>query len=220
MTAAKIKDYGTKKALILLVAAGHAQMEGLICQNDGKRFWGSPRPTSTMQCIYKDQQVQAWKGAYLGVGTINGGDWSAYFSDTWVTNPTPEYPCGHCLVSAVGGRVMYRAFGNDDTFVGYSRSYAPGTIWLERKITNTSDPNYLAGFTDVANSGPATVGYAPANVVTLSWTTWSGLGLSAGDSRLWLGVHYPESFTKANAAGVALGDKVWDTLNTNYFTAN
>jgi len=195
-------------------------MEGLICQNEGKRFWGAPRPNSVIQCIYKNQQVQAWKGPWKGVGTINGSDWTAFFNDFWVTNPTPEYPCGHCLVSAVGGRVMFRAFDDDDTFVGYNRSYAPGAIWLERKITNTSDPAYVAGLTDVANTGPASVGYTPANVVTLSWTTWSGLAQSAGTSRLWLGVHYQESFTKSYAAGVALGDKVWATLNTNHYTAN
>jgi hypothetical protein len=195
----------------------HAQMEGYIVQYEGKRFYNPPRPTTPIQCIYRNIQIKSWKGPYQGVQMINGSEWTAYFPDTWVQNPNPEYPCGHCSHSGVVGAAFKAFFGGNDTFIGYSRTYLPGTFWQEPKITIPSDPRYIAGVTNVPNTGKESIGYAPANNVTLSWNTWTELTSQASLSRTYLGVHYDDSQQISYANGRNLGDLTYTFIKNNYW---
>ncbi len=49
-----------------------------------------------------------------------------------------------------------------DKYLGDVVCVEAGESENEPKVTNTSDPRYQAGFTDVPNSGPGTPGYTPA----------------------------------------------------------
>eukprot|EP01125_Pyxidicula_operculata_P000375 TRINITY_DN10414_c0_g1_i1.p1 TRINITY_DN10414_c0_g1~~TRINITY_DN10414_c0_g1_i1.p1 ORF type:complete len:551 (-),score=143.38 TRINITY_DN10414_c0_g1_i1:229-1881(-) len=200
----------------LLVGLSYSYLDATITQYDGKRFWGSARPTTAVQCLLAGQTITAWKGAYQGVGTMNAGDWRAYLVDSVVQIPTPEYQCGHCIGSAATYRFM-KLFFNNDTFAGYARTLKAGTFGVEPAITNSSAPGFINGVTNVPNSGPGTVGYAPASDITLGWTSWDGLGDQAGQSRVLLGVHFDESYLISRDYGRQIGGQVYDKLRQQYW---
>jgi hypothetical protein len=149
----------------------HGQLDAMIAQFEGKRFYDPPRPTTPMQCTFAGQQIKTWRGPYMGVGMVDGSTWSAYLPDTTVQNGTPEYPCGHCTISGTSGEIL-RLFYDTEEFIGDSVTIVAGSIPLEMKIL-PGQPGYIAGLTDIPNSGPETPGYAPATDIVLSWRTWT-----------------------------------------------
>jgi len=220
-SAADKSELDLKHTVQLNMLIAHAQMEGYIVQYEGKRFYNGARPTSPIQCINKGSQIQAWKGPYKGVGTINGEDWSAFLPDNFVQNPTPEYPCGHCTHSGSVGAAFKDFFCGDDTFIGYSRTQKAGTNALEPKMVAGDPINPYTGYgpvpgvTDVPNTGPGTPGYSPAQDVTLNWNTWTELTSQAALSRTYLGVHYDDSQQVSYANGRNLGDFTFNWVKTN-----
>jgi len=209
-TAAQIKGLSLEESLKLSFLIAHAQAEADIVQYDGKRFFNPPRPTTPIQCIFKGQQIYAWKGAYQGVGYIDGSNWLAFLANTLVQNANPEFPCGHCTHSGSVASAFQSYFGSD-TFIGYSRTFLPGSVWPEIKLVQ-GDPGWIAGVTDVPNQGPTTVGYTPAHNVTLSWNTWTDLTSQAALSRTYLGVHYDDSREISYALGKNVGAYVFNYI--------
>jgi len=177
-------------------------MDALISQYEGKRFFQAPRPVNTVQCIYAGQSITAWQGPYQGVGTIDGSDWRAYQSMNVVHPPNPDYPCGHCIGSSAATNAINEFYQNN-TFVGWPRTYNAGQSQLEPKID--SGPRWIPGVTDVPNTGPASIGYSPAAQITVSggWPsyTWNQLGFEIGESRVWLGIHFNESNVRSHEWG-------------------
>jgi len=214
-TAAQIKGLSREETLKLTFLVAHAQMEADITQYDGKRFFNPPRPTTPIQCIFQGQQINAWKGPYQGVGSMDGSNWSAFLPDTLVQNSNPEFPCGHCIHSGSVAVALQSYFGSDN-FIGYSRTFLPGSIYPEVKLVQ-GDPGWQAGVTDVPNQGPNTVGYSPANNVTLSWNTWTDLFTQAALSRTYLGVHYDDSQTITYALGQNIGSYVVNWIQQNIY---
>jgi len=215
-TASNILNYQLKYTVKFNWLINHAMMEGYIVQYEGKRYYNPPRPTTPMQCYYRNQKVQSWIGPYQGVGTINGSNWTAYLPITFVQNPTPEYPCGHCTQSGSVGAAFQAWFNGNDTFVGYPRTYLPGTLPTEPKLV-AGDPGYVAGLTDVPNKGPTSKGYAPAANVTLTWPTWTAISSQASLSRTYLGVHFDSSQQVSYANGRNVGNFVYNTIKSTWW---
>jgi hypothetical protein len=95
--AARAAELPLGDTLKLLFSNAWTLWDVFITQFDGKLFYDPPRPNTIIQCVRANQQINSWKGPYMGVGAINSSMWRAYFPDTIVQNPSPEYPCGHCL---------------------------------------------------------------------------------------------------------------------------
>ena len=110
-----------------------------------------------------------------------GSKWQPYQATTFVTPPFAEYLSGHSSFSAASAEVISSFLGTDT--YGDSVTIAAGTSLFEPKISDPSSPKYVAGVTDVPNTGPFSVGYSPANNVTLSWATFSAAADEAGISR-------------------------------------
>jgi len=196
----------------LFFASGIAAYDAAISCWTYKRIYNNMRPVTTIQCLLNGN-VTAWKGPYQGVGTIPVGQFQTYVG----TPPFSEYPSGHSTWSGAAFVVLRNFFG-DDVFRGDSVVIPAGGSGAEGRIT-VGSPGYIAGVTDVPNSGPATVGYVPATNITLSWTTFSGAQDEAGISRLYGGFHYRTADEDAKALGRYVGQKAWDVANM-YFQGN
>ncbi len=145
--------------------------------------------------------VKTWKGPYMGVGMIDGSTWQPYQFSFFVTPPFAEYPSGHSTFSNASATVLGLYFGSDE--MGLSYTVKKGESLFEHKI-ESGEPGYIAGITDVANTGPETTGYVPAEDITLSWNTFTEAATESGISRLYGGIH----FQAANVEGLKMGDQI------------
>lgn len=170
-----------------------------------KRIYDTVRPISAIQCLRASDVLMGWRGPYQGVGPINGSDWVPYQSPTFVTPPFAEYTSGHSCFSMSSARVLQLFFGSD--VFNYTYTIPAGASLFEPRIDQGS-PGYIANVTDVPNTGYNTVGYVPANNITLSYPTFSSAAYAAGISRLYGGIH----FDFGNVEGLRLGRKVADAV--------
>jgi len=163
-----------------------------------------------MQCLFEGQTITSWKGHYQGVGSMPGKSWLAFFPAGRVNNLGPEYPCGHCIACASAFNSLRLYFGSDE-FLGNNITTAEGTNAPEPKITS-GNPGYIAGVTDVPNSGPTTVGYAPAQDVHLGWNTLDDYTALGGIARVYIGVHTPSSVIEGTRVGRETSNRVWSKV--------
>jgi len=198
----QIRNLNVADSIKLMFLHNAVMGDALVAQFFWKRTYDMARPTTPIQCGWSGQTINAWRGPYQGVGPIDGHDFKAYVPDTLVTNSGGEYPCGHCTHFSAQAEVM-KYFFNSNAWIGNPVTYLEGNNPMEPKIV-AGQPGYVAGLTDVPNSGPATQGYSPAHDVTLSFDTWDNYSDTVSMSRIYLGVHTPSSA----AAGKALGRQV------------
>jgi hypothetical protein len=191
----------------LYFAFGSVMLDAAITGALNKRFYDVVRPPTAMQCLYANQTIQSWAGPYQGVQSIQGQTWQAYFNGL-VNNPTPEYACEHCIQDGAWTGIM-KYFYNSDAFnANPCVTVGAGMSNIEPKIT-VGNPGYIAGVTDVPNTGPNSIGYAPANDVQLCWTSLEEYATQVIDARVYLGVHTPSSGIEGKRVGRVVADRVW-----------
>lgn len=110
-----------------------------------------------------------------GTGMIAGQRWRPFQKDTFPTPPFPEYTSGHSAFSMAAAVILKHVTGSD----------------LFRLQHTQETP--LAAESDI-------VGLP----VTITWNSFSEAAYSAGESRLFGGIHFYEG----NVAGLELGRKV------------
>jgi len=194
---------------LLLLQGGASFDAGIQCWAV-KRYWDNGRPASVIPCLYPGQNVKAWRGPYMGVGTILADNWIPYQDPFFVTPAFSEYTSGHSTFSAASAEVFKRFFGSDD--FNYATMIMAGDSLFEPMIT--SGKGWIPGVTDVPNQGPNTVGYSPASNILLSWDTFSAAAADAGISRLYGGIHISVSNIDGATAGRLIGGKVWDKVQS------
>jgi hypothetical protein len=140
-----------------------------------KRIYDTARPITVIQCRFEGTPITAWKGPYLGVGTISGETWRPY----GVTPPQPDYPSTHAVVAAASARVLEKFYRSN--MYSWSTTVPAGSISIEPRI-DQGQPGYIQGLTDVPNSGPGTQGYAPASDIVLSFETFSDIADQCSES--------------------------------------
>lgn len=203
------------QTVLLLFLQGNAALDAGISAWALKRMYDSGRPASVIPCAFSGAAAAggtsftAWKGPYMGVGTIDIADWQPYQDPTFVTPPFGEYPSGHSSFSAASAEVFKRFFKSDA--FGYSVTLPEGASLFEPKITAGS-PGYIAGVTDVPNKGPGTIGYTPAANVTLTWATFTDAANEAGMSRVYGGIHTPAGDVDSRRLGRLVGENVWNKV--------
>jgi len=198
-----------KESVKLLFAVFNAYLDGLISEALNKVVFNSIRPTSAMQCLYVNQTIQSWAGPYMGVQTIPGSNWQGWFVPGRVNNAGPEYACGHCINFASTTTILESYFGL--AFRGNNVTIAKGTFEVEPKITQ-GNPGFIAGVTDVANTGPNSIGYGPATDIHLGWSTWQDLRTDISNSRIYLGAHTLHSTQEGQKLGIQIGENVWNIV--------
>ena len=200
----------------LQFALANAVFDAGIAAWDAKRFFDSSRPISAIRCLYAGQSVQAWAGPWRGVQTMDGGRWIPYQEANFVTPPFSEYVSGHSTFSTAAATVLTHFFGSPNWIGPNSVTVNEGESSFEPRITSVSDPRYIAGVTDVPNTGYNTVGYSPRAPVTLTWSTWSQAAEEAGISRIYGGIHIQDGNVDGQMLGSEVGEAVW-TRSANLF---
>lgn len=122
-----------------------------------------------------------------GIDPISGQRWRPFQKDTFPTPPFPEYTSGHSAFSMAAAVVLRNVLGTD-LF----------TFRHKQEVPLAAEPD-LAGL-------PATI----------TWNSFSEAAFSAGESRLFGGIH----FYQGNVAGLELGRKVGElawTKATSFF---
>jgi hypothetical protein len=201
-----------KQSLQLLFTHAHAVFDAAIACWDTKKFYDSVRPITALQCLHQNEDIESWLGPYMGIGIMNGSLWQPYQNQYFVTPAFAGYISGHSTFSAASAQVLRLFFGND-TFLGNSYTITAGTSLFEPKILS-GNPGYIAGVTDVPNTGPKTVGYSPASDIFLSWNTWTEAADQAGISRLIGGIHIQADNEDGLEVGTKVGQRVYDKAQT------
>ena len=207
MEMADKKKLSLVETVLLLFLQTNAQFDAGISTWAAKRYYDFVRPITQLQCLYSGQQVTAWKGPYQGVGIIDGNDWQPYQNKFFVTPPFAEYVSGHSAFSTASAEALKRFFGSDH--MGLSITVKAGKSLFEPKIT-AGEPGYIAGVTDVPNSGPNSQGYVPATAVVLTWPTFTAAEDESGISRLYGGIHFESGNIEGKKLGRKVAEKVWD----------
>lgn len=197
--------------VLVLFLQANAIFDGGISAWAAKRYYDLSRPITQIQCIYANQMIQAWKGPYMGVGMINGSTWQPYQSTYFVTPPFAEYVSGHSTFSRASAVVLKLFFGSDK--MGLSYTVKEGESIFEPKI-EAGNPGYVAGVTDVPNTGPETVGYVPATDIELSWATFTEASNESGLSRLYGGIHFQSGNMEGLKLGERVGEKVYERFKS------
>lgn len=194
----------TVNMLFLLSNAVHDA--GIIAWT-GKRMLDTVRPITGIQCLYANNTVIAWGGPYKGVRLINGSSWQPYQSPTFVTPAFAEWPSGHAAFSYASSSVLKQFFDGDEDF-GHYFTVTAGNSQFEPKI-KPGHAGYIAGITDVPNTGYNTVGFSPAKDVTMYWDKFSSAAQCSTISRIYGGIHYVRGANDGMAIGLAVGDEAW-----------
>lgn len=115
---------------------------------------------------------------------------------------------GATAAAAAGLEVLALALDGDTPRTGNCMTLPAGGSAVEPRV-EVGGRGYIPGVTDVANTGPGSVGYSPARNVTLCWPTWRRLARLVGDSRLYAGVHIPRDNEDGLAVGREAGRRAW-----------
>lgn len=69
-------------------------------------------------------------------------------------------------------------------------------------------PGFVGGYTNVANTGANSTGYAPATDIVMCWETYADAAKQAADSRLYGGIHIRAD----NEDGLTLGTRIGQSV--------
>ncbi|WP_338505366.1 vanadium-dependent haloperoxidase [Sphingomonas kaistensis] len=159
----------------LFFALTNAILDASIATWEAKRFYDYARPITAIRWLYAGFKINAWAGPGLGTNLIDGERWRPYQKDTFPTPPFPEYTSGHSAFS-MAAAVVLAAYTKSDRF----------TLQHIQEVPLAAEPE-IAGLP-----------------VTLTWNSFSEAAFSAGESRLFGGIH----FFEGNVQGLELGRKV------------
>eukprot|EP01098_Paradermamoeba_levis_P007578 TRINITY_DN3139_c0_g1_i4.p2 TRINITY_DN3139_c0_g1~~TRINITY_DN3139_c0_g1_i4.p2 ORF type:complete len:176 (-),score=71.34 TRINITY_DN3139_c0_g1_i4:109-636(-) len=144
---------------------------------------------------------------------INGSRWIPYQEAHFVTPPFPEYPSGHSSFSAASAFVLTNFFGDGKCNISFTMK--KGASLFEPYIP-AGQPGYIAGVTDVPNSGPQTVGYSPAKDIDLFFSSLFEAADSAGVSRRYGGIHVATGDLEGRKLGRMVGELIWNKYITEW----
>jgi len=194
---------------LMLVSA--ALFDAGIAAWDAKRYYDSARPLTLIQCLFGAQGEQGlrWAGPYKGVQTLPFSRWIPYQNPYFVTPPFAEYISGHSTFSFAAATILKQYWASDDFHYRYT--IKAGSSLFEPKI-EAGEPGHIPGVTDAPNSGPRTVGYSPAQDVTLEWSGLIETAEQCGYSRRLGGIHFETGDLTGRRVGAQVAQVVWDKI--------
>ncbi|MBE9066980.1 DUF4114 domain-containing protein [Leptolyngbya cf. ectocarpi LEGE 11479] len=189
----------------LFFALGNAVFDAGVATWEAKRFYDYVRPVRAIRelgalgllnngTIGTDAitnetgfVIEAWSPG-AGTQTILAENFLTY--QTPGQDPSPpfaEYTSGHSSFSAAGAEILRRFTGNDS--FGGSVTFQSGESRFENTVT-------------------------PALATTLAWDTFTAAADEAGLSRIYGGIHFDDGDINGRALGRAVGNEVWDQVQT------
>lgn len=206
---------GEAESAALMFAVSAAARDSVATAATLKLSHYATRPVTVIQCGYAGQMVTAWNKPYYGVrqfvnGGADGETWRPYLQ-------TPSFPgwvSGHSAVAAAGAAVLERWFV-DGVQSANCAVLKKGMSKTEPMLLKGT-AGYVAGVTDVPNSGQATIGYSPARDVRICWSSFAQYAEQMSESRLLGGIHIAKDNDDGLAVGKIVGNAAYDYVMTLY----
>lgn len=187
----------------LMVTVSGAARDAFASAVEIKLRYATIRPVTVLQCAYRGRPMRAWNAPYHGVRKfINGKDgelWRPYLQTTAI----PGYVSGTAAVAGACAQVLNLFFKNKRPVSANCAVQEAGMSEIEPRIEKGSF-GYIAGITDVPNQGAGSVGYAPADDVSICWKSFGDFADIQAKSREYGGIHIPAD----NYEGLKLGKRV------------
>jgi len=150
-----------------------------------KTKWDAVRPFTAISLLYGNKEITAWGGP--GQGTVND-----ITGDEWrpylQTADHPEYPSASASFCAAHSETSRLFLGND--MLGYPVPTPAGSSLVEPGVT-------------------------PAVGDTIVFGTWTEFEEDCGNSRIWAGVHFPDSVPAGQAIGHEIAQIAYDFLQNH-----
>lgn len=175
-------------SLRALFTVSAAVRDGTVGSSTVKLTYSLIRPLTLLQCGFRGEMITSWKEPYQGVQTFNNTEETPWRN--YIDGPTssPSYVSGLSTVAGAASQALKRLFTSP---VGANCIVVKeGQNIFEPRIVE-GDEGFIAGVTDVPNSGSRTVGYSPAEDTTICWSTFQKFGFFMAKSRVFGGVHTP-----------------------------
>jgi hypothetical protein len=173
----------------LFFLVSNAVFDASIACWDTKRVYDSVRPITAIRYLFKGQKIVAWGGRGKGTQEVDGGTWSPYQFEVFLSPPFPAFPSGHSTFSSASAEVLRRFTGSDA---------------------------FGASFTMPAGKTQGEPGIVPAVDTTLTWATFTEAADEAGQSRRYGGIHFATDDYTARYMGRQVGVVVWEKAQS-YF---
>lgn len=164
-------ELSLEQAVVIEFATNVASFDTAIAVWYNKLKFDAVRPFSAIAHIYKNQDVTSWGG--VGQGTVYDMPAKQWQSYLPPANHA-EYPSATASFCAAHAHVMRELHGENSLV--FEVNYATGTSGVEPSVT-------------------------PATDTTISWNNWSDFDYDCGQSRLWAGVHFPDSIPAGQKIG-------------------
>lgn len=167
--------HGTDDDVKLFFAVANAILDASISCWESKTFYDYCRPITAIRFLFGNTMIDAWGGPGRGTVRLRGDQWRTFQRDTFPTPPFSEYTSGHSTFSMAAATVL-KAFLGSDRFE------------LHHDVTGplVADPD----LTDLPRR--------------ITWASFTEAAYSAGESRLFGGIH----FHQGNMAGLQAGRQV------------
>lgn len=154
------------------------------------------RPIQEIRRLYRGQTLIGYNGTPL-----QGESWMPYQVPSFVTPPFADFTSGHSGFSHSFAIVMTAWFG---AAIPTTPPIEMTDLSLLSPTFHSSQTNPLGQFIFVAGDSEVQPLVVPTNSVTLRWTTWAEMALSAGLSRQYGGIHAISAHYGSVAAANAL----------------
>jgi hypothetical protein len=169
------RHHGLADDAKMFFALSHAILDASIATWEAKVYYDYCRPVTAIRWLFDGIAIPSWAGPAGGIVMRDGAEWRPFQKDTFPTPPFAEFTSGHSAFSMAAATVL-RLFTGSDLF----------------SLSHVQD-HPLA-----AEPGLDVVG------LTLHWNSFTSAAMSAGESRLFGGIHFHEG----NVAGLDMGRQV------------
>jgi hypothetical protein len=140
------------------------------------------RPIQEIRLRHGGETLTSWNGT-----PVDGALWTPYQEIDFVTPPFADFPSGHSHFSQAFANTMTAWFGAS---VPATRVTKTTLSMLSPAFAGTgSQIGTLGEYTFPAGKSQIQMGIVPASAVNLAWSTWQDMANSAGESRLFGGIH-------------------------------
>ena len=156
-----------------------------------------PRPIQEIRLRHGGETLTSWDGS-----AIDGALWTPYQEVDFVTPPFADFPSGHSHFSQAFANTMNAWFGPSIPSTHVTKTTLS---MLSPAFAGTgSQTGTLGEYTFPAGKSQIQMGTVPASNINLSWSTWQDIANSAGESRLFGGIHCESANTSSQVIANAL----------------
>ena len=163
-----------------------------------KSTYMQDRPIQEVRRRYQGTQVASWNGI------VDGSQWIPYQRANFVTPPFADFNSGHSHFTKLFSLTMQKWFGPN--IVKNSITY--DNLSLMAPLFTSNQTNAYGDFLVAVGSSAIEPGVIPIAPVTLSFSTWEDIALSAGMSRLYGGIHTLTSHTTSQTTAIQVDSYV------------